>query len=178
MIDWTLDAEVERLSLSGPADLNGTGNTLANRIDGNAGANRLAGGAANDSLYGAAGRDTLLGGTGADLLDGGLGADTLVGGDAADIFLLRSAAEADGDVIADFNAVQGDRLDLRPIDANALLPGNQAFTWIGGSDFAGQAGALRFADETLEGDLNGDGAADFRLGLEAVASLTASSIWL
>ncbi|MBU8545814.1 MULTISPECIES: beta strand repeat-containing protein, partial [Roseomonadaceae] len=33
-IDWTLGAELERLSLSGSADLNGTGNALANRLDG------------------------------------------------------------------------------------------------------------------------------------------------
>jgi hypothetical protein len=92
-LDWTLGAEVERLSLSGTGDLGGTGNGLANRLDGNAGANRLAGGAGDDRLHGNDGADTLLGeagddaligATGNDLLRGGLGADVLLGGDGAD----------------------------------------------------------------------------------------------
>ena len=40
--------EIERLSLSGSAGLSGTGNGLANRLDGNLGANTLDGGAGND----------------------------------------------------------------------------------------------------------------------------------
>jgi Ca2+-binding RTX toxin-like protein len=75
-ISWTLGAEIERLGLTGTADLNGTGNALANRLDGNAGANLLDGGAGNDSLYGRDGNDTLVGGAGADALSGGAGADS------------------------------------------------------------------------------------------------------
>ena len=57
-ISYTLGDNIERLSLTGTADLNGTGNTLANRLDGNAGANTLNGGEGNDSLYGLAGDDS------------------------------------------------------------------------------------------------------------------------
>ncbi|MBU8545813.1 MULTISPECIES: calcium-binding protein, partial [Roseomonadaceae] len=177
-IDWTLGAELERLSLSGSADLNGTGNALANRLDGNAGANILDGGEGADTLYGGAGNDTLIGGDGTDLLDGGIGADSLVGGDGADVFLFRSAMEANDDVVADFNVAQGDRIDLRPIDANLLIADNQDFTWIGEASFGAVAGQLRFADEILEGDLDGDGIADFQITLSGVASLTDASIWL
>jgi autotransporter-associated beta strand protein len=177
-IDWTLGAEFERLSLWDTTDLNGTGNALANRLDGNAGANILDGGQGNDTLYGMGGNDTLIGGDGADLLDGGTGADSLMGGDSADIFLFSSAIEANGDVVGDFNLAEGDRIDLRPIDADVLLADNQGFTWIGEMSFGAVAGELRFADTILEGDLDGDGTADFQISLNGVASLTDANIWL
>ena len=177
-IDWTLGAELERLSLAGVADLDGTGNALANRLDGNAGANILDGGEGSDVLFGGAGDDTLLGGADADRLDGGLGADSLTGGTGGDIFRFLSTVEADGDVIADFTVADGDRLDLRPIDANQVSAGDQAFAWIGGAGFGGVAGELRFAGGILEGDVDGDGTADFQIGLNGVASLPAASIWL
>ncbi len=177
-VSFTLGHEVERLSLAGTAHLNGTGNALANRLDGNAGANTLDGGNGNDSLYGLGGDDALIGGAGKDLLDGGLGADRMTGGLGADRFRLGSAVEANGDVITDFSAAQGDRIDLRPIDANESLLDDQGFTWIGAADFSGAAGQLRFANELLQGDLNGDAIADFQVQLIGVTSLAATSLWL
>jgi Ca2+-binding RTX toxin-like protein len=169
---------VERLSLSGTADLAGTGNVLANRLDGNAGANLLDGGEGNDTVFGGAGEDTLLGGAGADRLHGGLGADSMAGGAGDDIFRFLSAEEADGDAITDFSVADGDRLDLRPIDANQFSAGDQAFAWIGDMGFSGVAGELRFAGGILEGDVDGDGTANFQIGLNGTASLTAASLWL
>lgn len=176
--NYTLDAEFERLSLTGTADLNGTGNALANRIVGNAGANIVDGGEGNDALHGGAGNDSLIGGADADLLDGRLGADTLESGQGADRFWFRSAIEADGDVIADFSAAQGDRIDLRPIDANAQNAGVHAFTWIDAAAFSGVSGQLRFENGVLEGDVDGDGTANFRIALTDVTSLTAANIWV
>ena len=178
LISHTLGAALERLSLSGTADLNGTGNTLANRLDGNAGANILDGGEGNDAIYGLAGDDALMGGDGHDTLNGGLGADSLEGGLDADIFRFGSAVEANGDVIADFSMTEGDRIDLRRIDANADAPGGQAFTWIGSAVFRGAAGELRFDGSVLEGDVGGDGTADFQITLSGAASLRATDIWL
>jgi trimeric autotransporter adhesin len=65
-ITWTLSANIENLTLTGTAALNGTGNILDNVITGNSAANVLAGGAGNDALNGAAGADTMIGGTGND----------------------------------------------------------------------------------------------------------------
>ncbi|NJS40104.1 MAG: calcium-binding protein, partial [Rhodobacteraceae bacterium] len=77
-VAFTLQAELENLTLLGSAALNGTGNTFANVLTGNAGANLLSGLAGADSLFGGDGADTLDGGTGADALAGGSGNDVYV----------------------------------------------------------------------------------------------------
>jgi hypothetical protein len=66
-ITWTLKTNLENLTLTGTASINGTGNTLDNIITGNAGNNTLIGGAGNDTLIGGAGTDTLIGGIGNDI---------------------------------------------------------------------------------------------------------------
>jgi Ca2+-binding RTX toxin-like protein len=137
-----------------------------------------AGYAAGVSLVGAAGADSLTGGNGNDTLSGGLGSDVLRARSGADTFVFGSAAAADGDVIVDFVASQGDRLDLRLIDADAAA-GDQAFSFIGGAAFApGVPGQLRFAAGLLQGDVNGDGVAEFQVQMTGVTSLSAASIWL
>ena len=85
----------------------------------------ITGGDGNDMIYGGAGADSLVGGAGADMLVGGEGADTLTGGTGADTFVLGmepghggddgdpdTGADGITDVIADFNSLQGDVIDL------------------------------------------------------------------
>ncbi|MCY1126914.1 calcium-binding protein [Frigidibacter sp. RF13] len=71
---------VEDLTLTGTADIDGTGNRLANLMYGNSGNNVLSGWAGNDTIRGEAGADLMNGNVGDDLLQGGDGNDTIRGG--------------------------------------------------------------------------------------------------
>ncbi|PSN16118.1 hypothetical protein C7293_04065 [filamentous cyanobacterium CCT1] len=83
-INYTLGNNVERLTLLGTANLNGTGNDLANTIRGNVGRNILTGGKGNDSIFGGGENDLLFGGDDSDFLYGGTGRDYLYGGSGDD----------------------------------------------------------------------------------------------
>src|SRR3546814_8694672 len=91
-VSYRLAANVEKLTLTGAAAINGMGNELTNTITGNDAANMLSGGLGADILYGMGGadaldggddNDTLFGGDGDDMLVGGLGDDYLDGGAGA-----------------------------------------------------------------------------------------------
>jgi Ca2+-binding RTX toxin-like protein len=122
-------------------------------------------------LFGGKASDVLKGGAMADLIHGNLGADTLAGGGGADSFRFQSTAESNAgsrDHILDFTPGT-DRIELDRIDADTLVAGNQAFSWIGSNAFTGSAGELR-AYETngswfVEGDTDGDGTADLVIAL-------------
>jgi Ca2+-binding RTX toxin-like protein len=59
-VSHVLSANVENLTLTGTAAINGTGNASANTLIGNAGANRLDGAAGADAMQGGAGDDTYV----------------------------------------------------------------------------------------------------------------------
>ena len=81
---------------------------------GGAGDDILFGQGGNDVLDGGKGNDILLGGTGNDTLIGGQGNDILIGGSGADAFVWK-AGDVGNDVIKDFKASEGDRIDLRDL---------------------------------------------------------------
>ncbi len=120
-------------------------------------------------VFGGAGADTITGSQGGDILSGGRGADSLTGAGGNDTYLYRSVLEstaASKDTINDFNT--GDKIDLSAIDA--ILGGgtsNDAFSFIGANAFHNVAGELRATNVggtwTVQGDVNGDGVADFEL---------------
>jgi Ca2+-binding RTX toxin-like protein len=88
-ITYSLSTNVDRLNLLGSANIDGTGNSLANILTGNDGANVLSGAGGNDALDGSLGNDTLIGSGGNDsfFFTTALGAnniDTITGFSVAD----------------------------------------------------------------------------------------------
>jgi Ca2+-binding RTX toxin-like protein len=83
-VDYALDDNVENLRLSGAAEIDATGNALANYVYGNAAANRIIGLDGNDTLRGMDGSDVIEGGNGDDVLAGDGGNDSVLGGDGGD----------------------------------------------------------------------------------------------
>lgn len=167
--------------------LGGSGNDILfgeadnDTLDGGSGNDKLYGGDGNDTLLGGKGNDTLKGEAGNDILTGGLGKDTLTGGSGRDYFDFNSVKDSvkggNRDKITDFSRKQGDRIDLRDIDANTKKSGDQKFKFIGDDKFSKTAGELRFDKKIVQGDTNGDGKADFEIHVN-VSKLAATDFFL
>jgi Ca2+-binding RTX toxin-like protein len=156
--------------------------TSADRADtlrGGGGDDRLFGGSGRDHLSGNAGDDLLSGQTGSDVLNGGAGRDLLMGGRGADRLVFAAADTRSGalhrDHVLDFESGR-DRVDLRAIDARTDLAGEQAFRWLGGSDFTGSGGEVRFkqvdGNTIIAGDIDGDRKADFKILVDGAFALS------
>lgn len=85
----------------------GSGNDT---LDGGSGQDLLYGDDGVDRLLGGAGNDSLFGGLGADILLGGEGDDRLTGGFGADQFHHAGTVAEGRDLVADYQAAQGDLL--------------------------------------------------------------------
>ncbi|WP_238254259.1 Ig-like domain-containing protein, partial [Methylobacterium bullatum] len=141
--------EIETLSFIGSKGLTLTGNELAN---------------------------TILGGAGKDVLVGGLGRDVLTGGAGSDTFTFQTLNDtatgtATRDIIQDFK-IGTDHIDLFAIDANSKISGDQSFSFIGAGAFTKEAGQLHTIQSggstIVEGDVDGNGKADFQIVLRNV----------
>jgi Ca2+-binding RTX toxin-like protein len=129
--------DVENLTLTGAAAINGVGNAQNNVIIGNNANNTLFGLGGNDSLFGLGGNDNLFGGIGNDLLNGGIGADTMRGEAGNDTYVVDNV----GDVVIEVAGAGTDtiqssistslnvagRLDVE----NLTLTGAAAITGVG-----------------------------------------------
>ncbi|HEU0098612.1 MAG TPA: calcium-binding protein [Allosphingosinicella sp.] len=181
---YTLPNEIENLYWNSYGSFNGTGNALNNIINSGGSNDVLSGGDGDDELRSSAGNDILDGGDGNDYLNGSAGADTYTGGAGSDLIQIgffESGNGVNADRITDF-ATGVDTIDVSLWDANRLVAGNQAFTWIGGSAFSGTAGELRTyfdgVDTWVQADRNGDMIADFEILFDGSVSLAGSDFIL
>ncbi len=115
-ITYTLGANLENLILTGFAAINGTGNSLNNKLTGNRGDNILNGGigndildgdTGNDTLDGGAGNDTLIASSGNDVMKGGTGNDTYIVSGLNDDIIIENAGEGIDTVQAPYTSAQG-----------------------------------------------------------------------
>lgn len=123
-VSFTLGENIENLTLTGTGNVNGTGNSIANKVIGNDGDNLLSGGSGKDILDGGAGDDRLTGGAGGDMLTGGAGSDAFV------FDVLTSST--DKDIIKDFISGE-DRIEISQAAFSAF-----------GSDHFGEISSTRF----------------------------------
>lgn len=153
-VSFALSANIETLLLEGTGDSFGTGNALANQIEGNGGNNRLLGRDGNDTLQGQDGDDWLGGGSGNDTLSGGTGNDTLRGGSGSDT---ASYAEDAAGVLADLTAgtATGDDAGDDTLVGIAHLTGGSGDDTLAGSSAANllQGGN---GDDVLRGGTGSD----------------------
>jgi len=159
-VTYTLAANIENLTLTGNAVINGTGNTLNNILTGNSKNNSLDGGTSNDSIIGGGGQDKLTGGTGLDK------------------FIYKSVDESGvgsslRDTITDFKgSTDKDLVDLSAIDAFTGKAGDQAFVYIGSNAFTGTRGEVRFSGGILQLNTGTDKLADMEIALTGVTSFS------
>ncbi|MGL4961798.1 MAG: calcium-binding protein [Inquilinus sp.] len=152
--------------------------TSVEQIIGSNFADRITGDSSKNTLWGGAGNDVLQGGMSADVLRGGSGADRFVYTDKFDSL----TAAIYRDLIADFSAAQGDKIDVSPIESD----GNYATTdngfSFGTGAFTGKGGELRVVTsggyQVVYGDIAGDKQPDFAIAVIADHALRASDFVL
>ena len=159
-------------------------------MKGSNGANTMHGTAGRDAISGLGGNDKIKGDAGDDMISGGRGKDALWGGAGNDVFVFGSIGDtqagAGRDVIYDWGSgskgLGNDIIDLHAMDANLVRSGNQGFKWIGKAAFSGKAGELRTHfdghDTIIEGNVDGDRAAEFQIKLIGKHALSAADFVL
>ena len=165
--NYTLAADIEKLTLRNVGNIQGNGNNLDNVI---------IGGNGNNALFGLAGNDRLDGGAGDDYLDGGDGFDTLTGGAGADRFVFGDNLQIGNsslliETVTDFVTANADKLDF----SSAYFAG---YVFVGVNAAYTGAKQLRFDSitQTLYGRAAASGPDDFQIRLSGVTTLSASDI--
>ncbi|WP_225768075.1 calcium-binding protein [Inquilinus sp. Marseille-Q2685] len=147
-VSYTLPQFVERLILTGSANINATGGGAADTLVGNAAANTLTGNGGADFLSGGDGNDVLNGGAGPDVLVGGNGIDAVIYTEdsvAVTVNLatgVGSGGNAQGDTYLGIENVRGGNGGDTLVGTSAA---NGLNGWAGKDTLTGGGGADRFA---------------------------------
>ncbi len=179
----SLAANVENLTLTGTANINGTGNELANTLTGNSAANILNGGLGADTLNGGAGNDTVVGAGGVDILKGGIGNDILDGGADSDSFVFDTRLSSTNvDTIRNF-VTAADKIELEDGVFNQIVTGQLAEKAFSEGTTATTADHRIIYDKATgflyyDADGNNAGAQVKFAQLGAGTSLAAADIWV
>lgn len=147
-VSFNLSGEVEKIILTGSADLSSTGNIYANTLIGNAGINTLDGKDGNDVLDGGAGADTLIGGLGDDTFYVDNTGDNVVEAANAGNDKIYSSVNYDliGRAVEALELTGTDNINASGNDLNNILTGNR-----GNNLLNGGAG-----DDVLQGNAGND----------------------
>jgi Ca2+-binding RTX toxin-like protein len=137
-VSYTLGANVENLSLTGTAAIDGTGNELGNTLNGNSN---------NNVLIGLDGNDVLNGGVGADTMVGGIGNDSYFVDNAGDTVSELSGQGTDN-VYSGINYTLGVNLE------NLTLTGTSAINGTGNTQANSLSGNT--GNNILSGDAGND----------------------
>ena len=168
-VTFTLGSNLERLALSGGANVAGIGNSLANVITGNVGFNSLLGAAGDDTLRGELGNDLAFGGLGNDVLHGDSGNDSLRGGTGNDtarggLGNDSSFGDAGNDVLHGDSGNDTLRGGIGNDTARGGLGNDASFGDAGNDLLFGDAGADRLTGGTGNDRLNGGLGKDVLIG--------------
>jgi Ca2+-binding RTX toxin-like protein len=141
-IAYSLAENLENLTLTGTATINGTGNAANNVLVGNDAANRLTGLAGND------------------VLDGGLGADTMLGGAGDDTYI----ADNIGDTVTEAAGEGNDTVRSRIAHTLAANVENLELIGISAIDGTGNGLNNRLTGNASSNTLDGGAGADVMAG--------------
>lgn len=154
-VTYVIGENIEKLTLTGTANIEGTGNSLDNTITGNSGNNALNGGEGKDTINGGAGNDTLDGGAGEDSLVGGAGDDTYSVDSTSDV-IVEVANEGSDTVKSSATYTLGDNIENLTLNGSTAIngTGNSANNTITGNSAANTLDGGAGADTLVGGDGN------------------------
>ena len=159
---YELHGNIEKLTLTGAADINGKGSSTDNTVIGNDGVNLVEGGKGNDTVIGGRGNDIVKGGEGNDIIDGGQGNDYMSGGYGNDTFIVDSA----GDFIAEL-ADRG--IDTVVTSVTLLMKDNFENLKLAGS------AAIDGRGNSLANVIEGNGAVNYLRGMGGADTILAGA---
>lgn len=166
-VSFTLGVNVENLTLTGTAAINGTGNTLDNILTGNAAANALNGAAGADVMRGLGGNDTYTVDSIGDLVD-----ETAPGSGGIDK-VLSAITYVLGANVENLTLTGLAAVDATGNELANILVGNAGANVLNGMEGAdkltGGAGADTFVFSTALGGVNIDSVLDYNVAADTIA---------